>query len=333
MALRRLGHSVHIIDECHYVSTTWRSTPARVIRKLFRPILVRELLLEAQRLADTFKPHWLFVFKGNSVLPEVITLCKRRGVRSVNFYPDVSFVVHGRYLPKALPLYDHIFTTKSWGIADMQSQLGVKSISYLEHGFDPDIHRPLPLSDEDRQTYACDVVFIGTWSPKKEDLIGSLRKKMPQATIKIWGNQWEKSRTPELCPCVMGADVIGDEYAKALLGGSIALGLLSEKRKGASSGDQTTSRTFNIPACGAFMLHERTQEALRYFLEGEEAAFFASPDELARQVAHYLGHPQQRERVARAGRQRCLLAGYSLDNRMQKLVDYFSNSLEQRPKA
>jgi spore maturation protein CgeB len=267
------------------------------------------------------------------VHPHVIRFYRQEGVPTVNFYPDVSFLAHGKYIPRALPWYNHVFTTKSWGIADMQDQLGLKSISYLEHGFDPDVHRPLPLSDEDKQTYGCDVVFIGTWSPKKEELIGFLRQKMPQAIVKIWGSQWDKSRTPALCPCVMGTEVIGDEYVKALLGGSIALGLLSEKRKGASSGDVTTSRTFNIPACGAFMLHERTEEVLRYFNEGEEAAFFASPDELVRQVSHYLSHPQERESVARAGRQRCLAAGYSLDNRMQKVVDYFSNFLAQRPKA
>jgi hypothetical protein len=333
LGFRRLGHSVHIIDESNFVSQAWHSTAARVIRKLFRPILVRELYLEARRAAHTFKPQGVFVFKGNSVHPNVIRFYRQAGVPTVNFYPDVSFQVHGKYIPKALPLYDHVFTTKSWGIADMHNQLGLKSVSYLEHGFDPDVHRPLPLSDEDKQAYGCDVVFIGTWSPRKEELIGFLRKKMPQVVVKIWGSQWDKSRTPGLCPCVMGTEVIGDDYVRALLGGSIALGLLSEKRKGASSGDLTTSRTFNIPACGAFMLHERTQEVLRYFIEGEEAAFFASPDELVRQVTHYLSHPPERENVARAGRERSLVAGYSLDCRMQKVVDYFSNFREQRPKA
>jgi len=111
---------------------------------------------------------------------EVIAFYKRRGVPCVNFYPDVSFAVHGRYIPKALPLYDHIFTTKSWGIADMQSQLGVKSVSFLELGSTRS-SSAAGIDSEDRQRYGCDVVFIGTWSPKKEALLASLRRALPAA--------------------------------------------------------------------------------------------------------------------------------------------------------
>ena len=197
MAFRRLGHSVCIIDEYHYSGATWRSTPARIARRLLRPLLVRELCAEARRLAKTFCPEGLFVFKGNLVHPDVIRFYKERGIPTVNFYPDVSFLTHGRYIPRALPLYDHIFTTKSWGIADMQKQLGVKSVSLLEHGFDPEIHRPLALSKEDQQQYGCDVVFIGTWSPKKERLLAYLKRALPGIRLKIWGIYWQKATSPQ----------------------------------------------------------------------------------------------------------------------------------------
>jgi glycosyltransferase involved in cell wall biosynthesis len=330
MALRRLGHSIYIIDEFHYYPLTWRSKPARLLRKLCRPLLVRELKLEARRVAGLFKPRGVFVFKGNSVPPDVIRFYQQRGVPCVNFYPDVSFAVHGRYIPKALPLYDHIFTTKSWGIADMQSQLGVKSVSFLEHGFDPEIHRPLVLSGEDRQRYGCDVVFIGTWSPKKEDLLAALRQALPKAALKVWGCGWQNSHSPELAASIQGDEVIGDEYTKALLGASICLGILSERRKGASSGDLITSRTFNIPACGAFMLHERNEESVRYFEEGVETAFYHDAEELVKKVDHYLANPRERADIAKRGRERCLTSGYSLDERMRAVVGWFeTQSLRQ----
>jgi hypothetical protein len=323
MALRRLGHSIQVIDEHLYNPAPWRSTSLRIVRRILRPLLVRELYLEAKRLADTFRPDGVFVFKGNAVHPKLIRFYKGRGVPVVNFYPDVSFVVHGKCLPKALPLYDHIFTTKSWGVADMQSQLGVQSVSFLEHGFDPEIHHPIQLTEEDRARYGCDVVFIGTWSPKKEALLASLRKALPAVRIRIWGCQWERSTAGELKPAIMGDEVVGDEYAKALQGASICLGILSERRTGASSGDLITSRTFNIPACGAFLLHERNEESVRYFEEGKEAAFFESPQHLVRQVEHYLAYPAERVVVAQRGWQRCVASGYSLEQRMEAVIRFF----------
>jgi spore maturation protein CgeB len=69
------------------------------------------------------------------------------------------------------------------------------------------------------------------------------------------------------------------------------------------------------------LLHERTQEALACFEEGKEIACFASPEELASKVLHYLDHPEERDLTACAGRRRCVPA-YSYDARMQVIVDH-----------
>ena len=330
MAFRRLGHSIQVIDEHLYNPAPWQSNLLRVARRILRPLLVRELTREAIRRTETFCPDAVFVFKGNAVHPDLIRFFKARGIPVVNFYPDVSFWVHGPYIPAALPLYDHIFTTKSWGIADMKQQLGIKNISFLEHGFDPEMHLPLSLSEVERNRYSCDVVFIGTWSPKKEELMGYLKRKLPEVRLNIWGSQWEKTTVPELASSIVGKEIIGEEYAKVLQAASICLGILSEVRTGASSGDTITSRTFNIPACEAFMLHERNAEVLRYFKEDDEVAYFESPDELVEKVRFYLDHPERRIETARNGRRRCLESGYSDNDRMNQIVSWFDEHVSNR---
>ena len=327
LALRRLGHSIQLIDEHLYNPAPWRSIPLRIIRKTLRPLLVRELCLEAKRLADIFHPHGVFVFKGNAVHPDLIRFFQARGIPVVNFYPDVSFWAHGPYIPRALPLYDHIFTSKSWGIKDMQEQLGINNSSFLEHGFDPELDHPLLISDDERTRYCCDVVFIGTWSPKKEKLLAYLKRALPAVRLMIWGCQWEKSFAPELVSSIVGDEIIGDAYSKALQAASICLGILSEARTGARSGDTITSRTFNIPACGAFLLHERNAESVNYFKEDEEAAFFETPEELVQRVSFYLDHPLRREEVAKKGRERCLISGYSIDDRVKHIIEWFDNRI------
>ncbi len=77
-------------------------------------------------------------------------------------------------------------------------------------------------------------------------------------------------------------------------------------RKGASSGDLITARTFHIPACGGFMLHERTAEVRAFFKEGTDCGMFEGAEEMVEKVGYYLDHPGEREAIAEAGHLRCL---------------------------
>src|SRR5512141_1773334 len=117
-ALRRLGASVHIIDEAHFVPTEWQTFAGRAVRKLFRGTMVSELTRRSIAMMDVLQPAALFVFKGNYVSPDILDEAKRRQILTVNYYPDVSFLAHGPQLPKALPRYDHVFTAKTFGLSD-----------------------------------------------------------------------------------------------------------------------------------------------------------------------------------------------------------------------
>lgn len=327
-AFRRLGHSARVLDESTFVPIQWRSTPARAVRKAFRPILVRELTREATRLIESVKPHMLFVFKGAFVQPELVRGFRERGIPTANYYPDVSFMAHGPLLPATLPLYDRVFTTKSYGIRDLRERLGATNAVFLEHGYDPELHHPIQLTAEERRIYGCDVVYVGSWSPEKEVFLLALRRARPRLHLRIWGCQWANA-SEELRGCIQGDEVIGDEYPKALCGAKIALGLMSGSRYGASSGDQTTMRSFQIPACGVFMLHPRTAEAESLFADGKEAVFFSTEAEMVALVDQYLSDEAGRKRIAKSGRARAVPA-YSVDERARVIVDWLR---EQRVPA
>lgn len=320
-ALRRLGASVHIIDEAHFVPTEWQTFAGRAVRKLFRGTMVSELTRRCIAMIDVLQPDALFVFKGNYVSCDVLDEARRRSILTVNYYPDVSFLAHGPQLPKALQRYDHVFNAKTFGIRDMTSH-GVRSVSFLAPGFDPEVHFPRKLSDSDIRRFGCDVSFIGTWSPKKEKVLAQLRLAIPQLRLKVWGNQWDTAKGGALGTAIMGTGITGDDYAIAICGSSICLGILSEARLGSSSGDLITARTFQIPACGTFMLHERTTEVEEYFAEGREAEFYAGADELIQKVKQYLDAPVSRAAVARGGLRRSIESGYSIDHRMRVVLEW-----------
>jgi spore maturation protein CgeB len=328
-ALRRLGHSTYVVDEAHFVPTEWTTITTRVLRKVFRRSMVADLTAKLAELIALQRPDAIFVFKGNYVSAEALRLARRGGALCVNYYPDVSFMAHGPQLPSALPFYDHVFNAKTFGVNDMIAH-GVSSVSFLAPGFDPELHYPIALTQDDHEHFDCDVTFIGTWSPKKERILGDLCAALPDIKVKIWGNQWEKSATPGLQRAIMDVSVTGEDYTRAICAAKISLGLLSEVRKGASSGDLITARTFQIPACGAFMLHERNAEAVSYFKEGEEAEFFSGNDELVAKVRSYVGDAEARSRIAASGMRRSHESGYSADSRMKIVADWIETTQRQR---
>jgi len=115
---------------------------------------------------------------------------------------------------------------------------------------------------------------------------------------------------------VRGEGVWGDRYPLALSCAKIALGLLSKRIP-----ETTTTRTFEIPATGAFMLAERTPDHLELFEEGKEAHFFSDDDELRDKVRFYLHHDAARIQIASAGRERCLKSGYSVQHQLRRVVE------------
>ncbi len=317
-AFRRMGHSVRAVSEREYLPT-WRSTKLRMMRRLLRGWIVEDFNNALLRETQMLQPDLLFVFKGPLVKGSTLREIRDMGTICIQFYPDVSFHTHGPYLPNALPEYDWVFSTKSFGLEDMADQLSVTRSSFLPHAFDPETHLPIVCSYTDVKRYACDVSFIGNHSPKKQKILEDLKKAMPGLSVKIWGPEAWKV-LPDL---YQNQPVFGLEYAKAITLSKINLALLSERRHGASSGDLITARTFEIPGTGGFMLHERTCEAEEHFEDGKECALFTDHDDLVRKIRYYLANDDTRRAIARAGRHRCLKSGYSTDAHAETVIAKF----------
>lgn len=319
-ALGRAGHEVKLVADEGYGAPGWRHPALRASRRLLRPLIARDMSRAIMHQLKMFAPHLLLVYKGVFVTPEVLRTARNLGTVSVNIWPDVSTMTHGPWPPRSLPHYDWVFTTKAFGLEDMKRLHGVTNASMLPHGYDPAVHHVPQLSAIDRLRFSCDISFIGTWSPKKEELLLAVHHAMPGCDLRIWGSQWNRANSL-LHAYIQDSAIYGLDYARAIHASRINLGLLSEARPGASSGDRLTSRSFHIPACGGFMLHERTSELSHYFLEGEECACFSDGDELAAKIALYLNMPRQRHQIASAGHQRCQTSDYSIDDRAKVVIE------------
>lgn len=319
-AFSRLGHLISVVDENYYINLSNKSKLTKVIDRVFRKQHFKEFNNAVLREAEIFNPDIILIYKGAFVYPETIKTLKQKGKPLVNFYPDVSFRTHGSLLAHTLPLYDHVFTTKTFGINDMKEQLGVMSSSFIPHGYDPDIHRILDINNTLADAFKCDVSFIGTYSPKKEQMLNYIKTQLPGINMFIWGAGWHQSTTASLKTSIKGRPITGDLYVMGIAASKINLGILSEEVGGASSGDKITSRTFHIPASGGFMIHEKTEESVLYFKENEETVFYSDKDDLVDKIRFYLKNEAERERIRLKGRERCLNE-HSLDHRATKVLN------------
>lgn len=317
-AFRRAGHSVRALSDREYLPS-WQSRPLRLIGRLIRKQIVDEFNSALLREARMLRPDLLFVFKGPLVRAESLKIIRSMGTICIQFFPDVSFRTHGPYLPAALAEYDWVFTTKSFGVNDMAAQLSVTQSSFLPHAFDPETHMPVTCDQVDADKYACQVSFVGNHSPKKQQIIENLNRAIPGLNMKVWG-PFAWNVLPHL---YQGQPVFGLEYAKAIGMSEINLALLSEQRTGASSGDLITARTFEIPSSGGFMLHERTTEAAALFEDGRDCVMFSDDRDLVDKVRFYLANVEERNAIAKAGRQRCIDSGYSTDDRVRVIISKY----------
>jgi hypothetical protein len=325
MALRQLGNS--LIEEQYedYFPIRWSSTVLRATRRLIRNRCIANYNRAILDHVDNPSINFLLVFKGMMLDPATLAAFSNRGIPIYCFYPDVSLFDHGNNIPRLLACYDCFFTTKRFHLEDRALLTKVRAVELVRHGFDPEVHRRIQLSAAVLSHYGCDVSFVGCWSPKKERLLTVLAEAMPESNLKIWGPGWNRAG------CIArrfweGRGAYGDELAIVYCASRINLGLLSESGPTSAYGDQVTARTWQIPACGGFVLHEKTSELEEYFLPQVEVAIFRDENDLAPQIQHYLGNPEDRIRIAEAGYRRCLTAGYTYVAAAQHICRYHQES-------
>jgi spore maturation protein CgeB len=88
-----------------------------------------------------------------------------------------------------------------------------------------------------------------------------------------------------------------------------------------SNQDEFVHNSFEIAACGGFLLAERSAGHVARFVEGEEAVFFTGFAECAEKIRRYLPDEAARDRIARAGWERAVRDGYGNDAQVEKIVE------------
>jgi spore maturation protein CgeB len=290
-------------------------TAARLLRYRRHAVRYADLNWRLWEEARAFAPEVVLVVMGFHIWPRTLAAIKREtGALIVNYATDDPFNerTSTRDLRDAVPLYDVYACTKKAAMDDIL-RAGCPNVQYVRFAYQPLVHFvETPATPEEQKRFAADVAFVGEGDADRVPFFSALIKAIPNLNLALYGGLWGLSHTLRR---YHRGTVRGRDFRLALGGAKIAVNLVRAQNR-----DDHVMRTFEGPACGAFMLNERTEEHLTLFAEGRDAAYFESPEELVDKVRHYLDNDSERERIRKAGYTRTIAGGHTYRDRLMQIA-------------
>ena len=270
------------------------------------------------------KPDAIFVYRGTHLMASSLQIirndlpnCKLIGYNNDDPFSPTQPRYLWRHFIKGIPEYDLMLAYRHANLDDFK-RAGARSIDLMRSWYVPDRSYPVKLTEEDRQMYECDVVFIGHYEPDQrleylEEIVRKGYRLRLFGPSKYWQKPLEQSAIlSHLAPTRM---VWGDDYNKALCGAKIALCFFSKLNR-----DTYTRRCFEIPATRTLMLSEYSDDLASLYCEGKEVEFFKNKDEMLERINFYCANDMPRMQVAGAGYLKLHSAGHDIDSRISKML-------------
>ena len=316
-ALERLGHTVIPFDINSYelANPFLRKIAFRLVTGPHLHRLNRDLLATARR-------HNVDVLWADKVLgiqPSMLQALRRSGIATASYMIDNAFGPRRdpgwRLYMQCLREYDLHITQRDVSVRDYQARRA-RHVLKIQTAYEPTLHFPPPAgwSDRDRDR---EVSFIGSPYDNRAQVLARLVTEFGLPVTVSGSSAWRSVLTPELLARLFSGEdgLYHMQYREAIWRSKINLSFLTH-----SNQDEYAHKSFEIAACGGFLLVERSQGHLDRFRENQEAVFFSTLDECVAKIRRYLPDEPARTRIAAAGRARAETSGYSNDAQVARIV-------------
>jgi spore maturation protein CgeB len=245
--------------------------------------------------------------------PDLVFVINESGIIETT----VKYTVHEKKIPLAVWLCDdpfqykhiltnlvnstHVFTTERIVIPQLK-QICQAKIVYLPLAVNPDLYRPVILTDEEKQIHGSDLVFLGnSWAQFSKGLYrGQILSVVADYDLCIYGDQgWlvQSQVFPELKGKIEVGTIPHKKTNIIYNSSSILLSIHHPQNKFAIS-----SRTFDGGAAGIFQLCEYKKD-LDLLFRDSGLVSFRSGDELREMVGYFLPRRSERRSIAERTRQ------------------------------
>lgn len=321
-AVASLGHELSVFD------MGLRILPGRLrqrvpwLEHLDRRWLNGRLSAHAAKV----RPDLVIASGGDRIETATVRQLRQSGIRTVLWTTDAP--VQFDPILRLAPHFDHVFCQGTEAI-EIFDRAGIRGASWLPMACDPDHHRPVELSAEERDRYGHDVVFVGSHYPMRERLFEALA----EFDLAIWGPGWDRLRSNSpLKKFVRDAHTTPETWRKIYAAAKIVLSVHFQDPLGKILCYQASPRVFEALACGAFVITDRQKDVMAIFRNGEHLATVADDGDLRRRVEYYLGCSNERERIAQNGRAE-VLARHTYRERLSVLFGSLDSEGSKRDGA
>lgn len=281
-ALRDLGHEVHHFD-------SWN-------RGLYRDLA--DLNLRLVKTVEDLRPElMLTVHMEYELWLETLDLIRTKwSVATVSWAADDSWKYRevSRFVG---PHYDAMTTTYDYRLADYRAD-GIDQVLLTQWAADSRwLGEPRAAAD---CRYA--VSFVGAAHGDRRQQIEALAGHGIE--VVCFGHGW-----PE-------GPVESEDVPRIVRDSVISLNFANSRGE-----NQIKARTFEVPGAGGFLLTGKVRGLDRYYRPGQEVAVYDGVDDLVEQIRYFLSHPEQRDRIARAGFERTR-AEHTYEQRLSEVLDF-----------
>lgn len=181
-----------------------------------------------QKLIETVweeKPDVLLAFKAELIHPKTLEYVRRKTLTLLWNPDEVWFEGWEVKLAKSV---DHFYTIQDTALDGFRLH-GVKNVHYLVEGCYPPLHRPIEVTDEEKECYGADVMFAGSPYQRNYWLL-TIAKFCEEKgySLKIWGNNWKDE---VLLKFWQRRAIYNEEHCKAVSSSKVCVNLTSPPPK------------------------------------------------------------------------------------------------------
>lgn len=317
-SLERLGHTVFPVDIMQYER---RGNPllAKFRYRLQAGPVVRQMNADVLRLAAKHNVDAVWFDKPLFIRAATLRRLRAMGIATIDYMIDNPFGPRRdpgfRLYVRMIPEYDIHVQQRDVSV-QAYLQRGARRVVKVQTAFEPSVHFPPPpeWSDKDRTR---EISFIGTPYDDRPRFLTELVRKYDLPVVISGPAIWKKKLDAEILPRIYPRDheLYDAEYREGIWQSRINLSFLTHGNQ-----DEYTHKSFEIAACGGFLLAERSPGHSVRFKEDEEAVFFSSLEECAEKCRKYLHDEPARACIAAAGQRRAASCGYDNDSQLARVM-------------